>query len=421
MKLENTQLGSYVEKASKRMNLFIVLTMLLPIYLKFMDVISQIIPFSTSITTYIYYGFLWVLIIMALPRLFFENINKIVIVFSFVFFIVMLNMWFFPSSVEFIFDDDIERLITFQTSTLLPSTFFLMIGLVVMDIEHLVELIHRVAKFGILLATCSYCLMLIKGIDIHYDDMNHAYAIGLLVCLMISNGNKRDIIYIICGTACLIIAGTRGPILCVVTSLLCTLVIFKKNFYKKVIGAFFCVIVVLVIYHGVGLSILESFSKFLANFGMKNLRILDYAKGEMLFDSSGRDEYINLLVDAIKARPFVGYGIGGDRGILAEGSYAHNIIIECLISLGVIGGTIFITWLLIISIKVLTSENIAIRKLGIGLFCGVVVKLMLSSSLILSKEFFLFLGMCIASKRLNASENNNSLINTTSFCQKSKT
>lgn len=372
--------------------------MMLPIYIRFMETVSNIISFDTVITTYIYYGLLWFLLISALPNLIAKNANQIIIAISIIAGIILYSVLIFPESHEYIFDDDIDMLVTFNTQAFLPSVFFLIVGLAVMDIEHLIRTICKGAKLGIIVATCSYLMMLMNGMYIHYDDMATAYAIGLLVCLIIPFSERKNLIYIILGMACLMIAGTRGPILCVVVTFIFKGVLFEVKYTKKFVNTILYIIIGLLIYYMLGVRIIEGFSDLMTNFDVSDLRIVDYFRDEMLLDSSGRDDYYNELIQAIKEQPIAGYGIGGDRYILGD-SYAHNIIIECLVSFGVFGGGAIVVWIMANSLQLLRSKHLNLRKLGIGLFCGIIIKLMLSSSVIMSKEFFIFIGICISSKK----------------------
>jgi|GEM_PF-4901203 O-antigen ligase len=405
MMQQNKQHVNPLSKITVRLNLFIVGLMLLPIYIKFMDVLSQLLSFPTTITTYIYYGALWILLITSFPKTLLKNFNKAGIPILCIVCLIMFELELYPTSRIFIFDKDIFNIIAFQTTAFLSSAVFLFVGLCVTDFEQLSETMYKGARIGIVVAVLTYLLMLFGGLSIHYDDMGTAYAISLLLCILISNAQKHDLAFIIIGSVCLILAGTRGPILCVLIAVLFKCFIFEDKFTRKVGCVVLCIIIGVLIYKGIGIRFLEGFSNILSGFGVKNLRILDYVNDEMLFDSSSRDDFAKLLIDAIKQHPFIGYGIGADRYLL-RGSYAHNMIIESILSLGIIGGVVFIAWFFSISFKILTSENLCIKKIGIGLFCGVVVKLMLSSSMIISKEFFLFIGICLASEAMLKEEKN---------------
>lgn len=402
--METIGIDRATEKASKRINLFIVGLMILPIYIKFMDVMSNIISFDTVITSYIYYGWLWILLVLALPGLIKKNSNEIIITAAVVAGIIIFSLILFPSSGKYIFDNDIEKIATFNTPVFLLSASFLIVGLAVVNIEQLISMICKGAKLGILIATCSYVIVLAKGMNIHYDDMANAYAIGLLVCLLIPFSERKNLIYIILGMVCLMITGTRGPILCVVVAFIFKGVIFEVKYTKKFVNTVLYIVIGLLIYYMLGVRIIEGFSDLMSNFDVSNLRIVDYFRDEMLLDSSGRDDYYNELIQAIKEQPIAGYGIGGDRYILGD-SYAHNIIIECLVSFGGFGGGAIVVWIMANSLRLLRSKHLDLRKLGIGLFCGIIIKLMISSSVIMSKEFFLFMGICMSSKKYLAEKN----------------
>lgn len=381
-------------------NWFIVGLILLPIYIKFMSILSQILSFSTTFTTYLYYGVLWLLLLSGIKGILRQATSAVIVaVVSAA--IIVFEMLVHPTSIEYIFGGDLFSFVTFQPSALIPSALFIFIGLAISDFENLGMLLHKGARIGVIGATLTYAMMLVRGIAIHYDDMSTAYGICLAVCVLVAYQERKDWMFITLGIICLVLAGTRGPILCLIAALMFKFIIFEENLRKKIWGVVLCVFAALIIYSGLGFQLLVIFEKLLSGFGITSLRFLDYLNEGMFFDGSGREGLANILIEAIQKHPILGYGIGGDRLLLPKGFYAHNLVIEALVSFGVIGGGAFLIWVAFLSLGVLTSPRADIRKMGIGLFCGIVMKLFLSSSFIISREFFLFLGFCMAVRRVS--------------------
>lgn len=398
-----------VFRDGKALNLFVCGIFLIPIYIKLMDVLATVFSFPTTITTYMYYSVLWILFFASLPNILQRINTKVLFNTIYVVTLLAISMNLHPGTRKYVLDADFQSVVTFTSNCLILSADFIFVGIAITDIEGLSKLLQKSAKIGIAGGALTYIIMLSKGMSIHYDDMSMAYSLSLLLCILVSHWEKNDIIYFVFGSICLIIAGTRGPILCVILSVLFKFVIFEKETNKKIGGILLCICVGSLVYSGIAFKLLELISSFLSRFGVKNLRILDYVNNGMLLDGSGRDNYIALLIDAIKEKPFGGYGIGGDRILLPSGSYSHNLIIEAFVSVGIIIGGAFLAWIGLLSYKILTSADFKIRKLGIGLFCGIVIKLFLSSSIILSKEFFIFLGLCIAVNKAKTINNNNNI------------
>lgn len=377
-------------------NLFVTGIVLLPIYIKLMGVLGQILSVPTTVTTYLYYGVLWLLLLIGIWEIK-NHIIYAVIMAILLAVALLMELFLFPENSAYILDGDAFSYAIFQPTALLQSTLFVFVGLAVTNFEHLGRLLHRAARIGVLAATLTYLLMLLFGVGIHYDDMSTAYGVSLIMCILVAFKENGDWKYIVMGSVCLILGGTRGPIICLLVAAIFRFIIFEDNIYTKARGIFLCIIGGLVVISGVGLKLLELLNDFFAMFGQTNLRILDYINEGVILNGSGRDDFAYVLLEAIKKHPFVGYGVGADRLILG-GYYAHNLVLEVLVSFGVIVGGIFLVWIICLSLRMFTSQKLTARKLAIGLFCGIVVKLCLSSTFIESREFFLFLGLCIAAK-----------------------
>ena len=379
-----------------RLNCFVVGIVLLPIYIKLMGTLGEILSFSTTFTTYLYYGLMWILLIGSYRQLLKRITEKVMLGALFVLGYILITGFLHPLSQKYIWNGDLFSYITFQPGGLIQSALFLFIGLAVTDIENLSVLLHKWSRIGIFVAALTYALMLIKGISIHYDDMSTAYSICMVLCILVTHKEKGDLKYILLGAVCLILSGTRGPIVCFITAILFRFVIFEENLRRKFIGMILCLLAMVFLFSDSGFHLLSQMGNMLSRLGVEQLRFLDYLNEGMLLDSSGRDQFTQVLLEAIKVPPILGYGFGGDRLILPNGSYAHNIVIEVLVEMGVVFGGAFLLWVAYLSMRGFTSKNTYIRRISIGLFCATVVKLFFSSSLIISKEFFLYLGICMA-------------------------
>ncbi len=382
--------------SSNMINWFIDGVLLLPIYMRFMYVLAELFAFPTTVTTYAYYGFLWCLLLLSMPAIWKKITGKVLAAVVCLIGLSLLEMLIHPSSVEYMVSGGWFEYITFQSTSLLFSSVFIFVGMAASDFVQLRAVLRVAARLGIVSGACAYLLMLLQGMPLHYDDMSVAYAIGACLCLLVACWEKHDGIFCIFGGISLLIAGTRGPILCVLIAVLFKWIIFEKSIRGKVGGAVLCTAALIVVYSGLGIWLLQVLNDALSNFGISNLRLMDYINQGMLLDGSGRGDLATTLLAAIAEKPILGYGIGGDRSLLPDGYFAHNIVIEALVSLGLIGGSVFIIWVLVLFKRVLTSSDQSLKQIGIGLFCGIVIKLMLSSSAINSKEFFIFIGVCIA-------------------------
>lgn len=369
--------------------------MLLPLYIKLMSQLSAIISFPTVITTVLYYGCIWLFIVKyAVNNLksFIFNLAQIgilLLIFS-VFCCVMGN-----TGTEFIFRYNIQEIVTFQPTTLFFTAMYMILGISIQDYDSFSLRLHVVSKIGVIFGLLIYCFGLISGNILYYDDMNYAYALCLLVCCLLAGYTKNDLPYVVIGVLCLLLAGTRGPLICITVAFLLRSFMGEKNIQTILGRVLFCIIALVSLYSGVLTWVLEKLMGLMGGFGITQLRILDYMNNGMLLDSSGRDGFSDIIKEAIRERPVLGYGIGADRSLLPLGRYCHNIILEVLVSLGVILGSIVLLWIFYRVLKMLTSKKESYKVIAIAFLSGEIIKLFLSSTILQSELLFVFLGMSI--------------------------
>lgn len=380
---------------NQSINLFITGLLLLPIYIDLMSRLSLLIGFSTKLTTYIYYGSLWVLLLTSIPAIFQKvSSNTIVCLAAFVFF-TLSQLVLFPNNRIYIIPQSVMDLLIFSPSTLLGVVPYILVGLIVTDMQGLSELLHRGSRIGIVLGALSYLVAISRGYEIHYDDMSNAYALCTVICIVIACYRKNDIYFLILGAFSLILAGTRGPIVCVIAAVIIKTLVLEASATKKLLKVLLGVLIIIVLQSNLFLAILDWIEEFFNGLGVKELRIVEYFREDMMTDSSGRDTYADLVIKYIKEAPLVGYGVGGDRFIIRR-SYVHNILLEMWASYGILGGTAIVVWMGYWIIKGIRSQSKALASVTSALFCGIVVKLFLSSSYLYSKELFLLLGVCMS-------------------------
>ena len=233
-------------------------------------------------------------------------------------------------------------------------------------------------------------------------DMNLAYEMLPHLCIIIyvlfNKPNIFNLVLSLGGGILLFSLGSRGPLACCVLFIVCYLLLFKK--YKHPIIVYSIIFLM-------GLIFCLSFDWImlqLNNISMRlglSIRIFSkYIEGDF-FGSSGREVISETLLVAIKEKFVFGYGIGADRVLSGSGSYAHNIALEFFTSFGVIWGSIFMIFLLIVLFfGFKRSSSNEKRGLILVLIFSSFLKLFLSGSYLHEANLFLLLGLCIQSIRL---------------------
>ena len=122
--------------------------------------------------------------------------------------------------------------------------------------------------------------------------------------------------------------------------------------------------------------------------------MIDFYNEGNIAETSGRSDLQSIVIEAISQRPFRGYGVGYDR-ILLDGSYVHNIILEAVVSFGILFGGLLLVSLMLIIVRALFSKNDSLRIIAFIFFTAIVIKLFFSISFLTCREFSMFLGLCI--------------------------
>lgn len=190
----------------------------------------------------------------------------------------------------------------------------------------------------------------------------------------------------------LLLLGNRGSMLCYI---IFVALYFLSNSGRTIkswmwLIGIVCMIIFLLFFNEIVLSL----AYITEQLGF-SLRIFEKIMDGEILDSSGRDALLSTAADAIFQKPFLGYGITGDRVILG-GIYVHNIFLEILLAFGLSGGIILILAIFLIVIKAYrqTADRDLRAILLIFVSCGL-FPLFLSSTYLDWPKFFLLLGFSV--------------------------
>lgn len=236
----------------------------------------------------------------------------------------------------------------------------------------------------------------------YQGDMWEAYNMLPHVCVVVLAALKKPAILntmvSTVGIIMLASLGSRGPLLCLLIMMSVYLMLYKKykrpNLSKVII---LVVAAVILVYLD---NIMIGMRDIAENMGL-SVRVFDlYLEGEIA-ESRERAIIRKTLMRMIKDNPVFGYGLYSDY--TAVGIYAHNIVLELLLTFGVIAGGGLFSVLIILLLKALItakrSDSFAIIILP--LFASGFIKLFLSGSYMSEINLFLLLGICISEFRIN--------------------
>lgn len=340
------------------------------------------------------------LIALSLPRFL-----KVLTINDYLFYIVCVCVFFLH---YFLYEDNqiyLDDLCIKFNLCVLPCYF---IGRTI-DYERNSNLITLLSILSIL--SFSYLhFFIFSSVDKEEDrmagDMGAAFTVLPFIILTLLDAFKTKRIISIClsvyGVFLLLSLGNRG-------SLLYTLVYLAILSYHKVKHMTLKrKMIILLIIGFVGLcfmifyDVIFMFTYVLIEQSGMSLRILDKVVEEELGDSSGRDEFVNIILKSISENP-LGLGVGGDRFIL-KGIYVHNLFIELLSIFGYFGGICIIFFLLRLIYKAYkTVTNTNVYSFYVAMVCFGCLPLLTSSSLLEWPFFFLLLGYSVKVSRMKFS------------------
>ena len=227
-----------------------------------------------------------------------------------------------------------------------------------------------------------------------------------LVAYAMNHKQKIYFLLAIISSACMLLFGSRGPVLALV--IFWVLCIFKelismKSKSVKVLYILLISICLFMVFHKDNfLNILESISEFVGNLGF-HTRIFDYLIEENIADNSGRSALHNVVIQKIFENPLFGYGMMSDRIFINElqnfnginvSAYVHNLFLEIYCHWGLLLGTLILSVIILRPIKSLFVCNSKEKFYFIlMLICCVFVKLFVSGSYLYEANLYFLLGI----------------------------
>ena len=245
-----------------------------------------------------------------------------------------------------------------------------------------------------------------NGAVLEEDNMYVAYnLLPSIMYLFYYASYKVGKIYWIIAFSSLVIMfifGTRGPVLCAMVFLATyllhkTITSHKKSNYVLLVLAIVALIV-FYIYDDLLTDIVNFVASIFGKFGFST-RIFDFFISGEVTESLGREYLKQETIRAILDNPIKGYGITGDQYLL--GVYCHNLILEMWCHFGILGGSLVLCILFLLSIIALVRSynSLKLFYFVVMMMSMVYVKLMLSSSYTLEPYFFFMIGSFVTITR----------------------
>lgn len=339
-------------------------------------------------------------IFMALVGIYFISIIKVVFnragntfiksyLISFI--IISFNMLFFPSNFQYLLE------ISFYLLLICMPIFIYYTA--IDDKSILLEMLIKSSYYQMMLGIVFF---IATDFSVIRYDMVFSYLIlvpvEILLYKIYRDFNFIDVLLVFAGIMMIIIMGSRGPLLSLVLYWIFLTIKHirnSKNVVRHFIRSSLFIAVIIIVLMNFDLMIVK-LDLVLKNmgFGSRTLRIFLSSSADF---SSGRINIYSFIVECIKERPLLGYGLAGDR-VLLGGTYPHNFFLEVLVQFGVIIGGLIIILFIYFCIKGMFNNkdeaetDLALLFFGIGF-----IQLLVSGSYLTSGNFWLFMSICMNS------------------------
>lgn len=263
------------------------------------------------------------------------------------------------------------------------------------DINYLLKTLRVFSIITIILFILTILLEMyfVKSRLINYMTINYLAlpSIFVLFHCAIREKNKLIISLVVFGMIFIVIGGTRGALLTLIMFLILYFFLLQGNLIPVGKITFLFVFLTLFIFFIVGFEqIISLINTILLKLNFQSRIVRSLVTGEFL-DSSGRNDLYSTLISNFNLQ---GCGLFGDWYLV--GIYSHNWIVETIITFGVIFGSIIIFLILTAVIvkyyNTRKASNVTLMFFVVWLISLLLSKFLLSTSYILSSEFWFLLG-----------------------------
>lgn len=352
------------------------------------------IPILTYATQIMVYGFFGFLICISWPYM-----KKHIRLRDYAFYLLFVLIYVFSilfgiGSSEYLKDNAVLILIQ-----IVPAYF---VGLSInYHDEKVFRYIYITSIISVYLHIINAYVSGVENINSTMDSMDFAYRILPHICIVmyafLTRRRLIDLITSAIGIICLIWFGSRGALLLFFAFAITYYTFFRERRHRFVVYILMFVLFLALSYYSDIIFVL--IRNLLLRFGIKT-RIFDRIIDQTFFQSVGRSNISEILLENIKSHPWIGLGMAGDRPLcyLVGEVYAHSLPLELWVSYGLIIGTGLLLGYVINIIKAIKRSKGNQIQVLILVYCfsAAFLKLFLSSSYLVEYEFFFNLGICLA-------------------------
>ena len=286
-----------------------------------------------------------------------------------------------------------------------------LLGMAIRDVRKLFKYIKILAIFILLfLFTSIFIFGNSNAIAFAYSqEVGYQALIPFVIffLILIVKKNKIAIIGILLSILLILMGGARGPLLCAMLSVLMVIMCFMKIKHNKEIVLIALLIVILGISVYFYTDILNFLMLFFEKYDISTRLIKGLLNKDIVNDNSRDTLRIFTWNEAFK-NPLFGTGVINDRRLIYDnltintnksvyGYYAHNILLEMLMQLGLLPGSVSFVTTIVLVLKTLSGKLIDEQRMVAVVFISVgLLPLLVSYSYVTYQYFYLLIGFSLS-------------------------
>jgi hypothetical protein len=367
------------------MSSFVILTIQYFFYISF-DLIGTDNVSSILLISKVSVGLIFM---YTLPVVFKRTKIKLLVVYFFSIFIVVVNFILFPENKLYL-----KELIIPFFFMCLPAFIY---SMAIVDWSILKQIMKKASLIVFIFGTFLGILIFSGRASAGTYSMSLSYYMLLPTIMYLDELLDKLSLkaFFISAVSLLVILalGSRGAVLCILVFVALKHIRFdlKMNYFRAIYYVF-SLGTIIIIYMNLD-RIFAFLYRTLLGYGINSRSLNLFLREEVSL--SGRDRLFENVYQEVFNNPFLGIGIGGDRRILG-GGYVHNIFLEIAANFGIIFGAVLIMFLILLIIKcLLIKDNGKYSVFTIWISIGF-AHLMVSSSYLTDIKFWIMLGLIIS-------------------------
>lgn len=250
----------------------------------------------------------------------------------------------------------------------------------------------------VMFAFATIAVLLFKSVGNNLNEYSMAYGNAVLLNGMLllfkykKEKNKLDILLFFITIGYVLMAGSRGPLLCYAAAFV--LVILDKYSIRDKILICLLGIPLLIFVFLFREPILYSLYSALLKIGFNSRSLFMFAEGNYLYDG-GRSELHQQIFAQLQNHPLIGLGaLGGGKVV----GLPHGVYVDILANFGYIFGIVYMILMAMLSYKILRKHNGKFRNIYMMFFIMAFVRGFYEESFWTSKELWILMGMIISNK-----------------------